>query len=175
MKALSLLLFGLVSVLLVSCSNVVYEQPIPENQQQLTEFPDFIIGTWVDHESDTLIIGAKDFRYGDFDGSSIFSGTLSDEIILKELNNFYFLNIKSDGGYWESIAATSDSNYLYLYFVGVDNDLQLNALNNHLKKNTAKSLKKDGKYIINPEVEELFELLNDSLICKISKLIKITR
>jgi len=173
MSLLRLFLTTVILAVLSSCGNVVYKEAMPQNLVPLVEFPNHLRGIYMDPEGDTLVIQKDSYTYGNMRGSSIFAGTLCADIVLKQLDNFYFLSFKSEDGYWESIAASADSSYLYLYFVGVENEDQLKILNSHMKKSSAKSLQKEGKYIISPSAEELMELLNDKNICKVSKLNKL--
>ncbi len=173
MKALGSLIIVLVSVAMISCSNVVYRQAMPVNQPQLTEFPEFLHGNWIDAENDTLFIGQTDFRYGNFNGSSLFAGSLNNETVLKQMGHFFLLNFKNPEGYWEIVATHCDTTNLYIYCVGVENEIQLKALNSHLKKRNAKSLRKEGKYMIDPTTKEFLDLLQDEQICKVSTLKKL--
>lgn len=159
--------------ILNSCSNIVFNQAVPTDQPTLKEFPKDIQGIYLDEENDTLKIFATDYTYGELKGNSLIEGELGEEFVLKQFEDFYFLNFKSESDYWEMIAAKKTKEGITLMCLDIDNKKEINNINKHIKKGKAKSLKKDGKYLIQPNTRELIKILNDTSICQESKLKKI--
>lgn len=165
-------LFSLI-VLLGSCSNVVFNESVPKDQHPLKEFPKEIRGIYVDSENDTLEISSNRYVYGELKSNTLLEGELGEELIIKKFEEFYFLNFKNENGFWEMIAARKTNNGLILMCVDIENKNEIKNINKHLKKGKAKMLRKEGKYLINPETKELIKILNDTSVCKESHLIKL--
>jgi len=173
MKRIQHLLFLCLILFLASCSNVVFEHTIPEDQVALKKFPKELQGTYLDAENDTLNIFDTQYSYGELKGNKLLEGKLGNDLVLKQLDHYYFLNFKNENGYWEMIAARKTEDGITLKCVDVKNKDQIKNINKYISKGKAKSLKKDGKFLIKPENQELLEILNDTSLCDESHLIKI--
>jgi len=173
MKTLQNLIILSSFIIFCSCSNVLYHQAMPEDGKTLSSFPKELIGQFADQEGDTLFIYPNSYKYGEINKSTLFEGQLGDDLILKKSKGYYFLNFKNAEGYWEMIAAQLIGKELQLLCIDTENEEQIKIINSHLKGNKAKSLKKEGKFVINPSDKELFELLKDERICDRSLLYKV--
>lgn len=173
MKRIQYLTLSLVIVLLSSCSNVVYHNPIPKDQKSLAEFPIELHGYYVDSDGDTLCISTNKYRYGEINNQSLLKGELGEDLVLKKLDTYYFMNFKNKDGYWEMIGAQLESDKLSLFCIDIENKEQVKIVNQYISKGKARSTKKGGKYIIDPNNEEILQLLNDETICKKESLVKV--
>lgn len=156
-----------------SCSNVIYNTAVPKDQKSIDKFPKKLQGIYVDEESDTLKIMATKYSYGEINNNALMEGELGSDLVLKEYKDYYFLNFRNDDGYWEMIAATVTRKKIYLLSIDIENKSEVKKLNKHMKKGHAKNIRKDDKFLINPENDELLNMLNDSSICQKTELIKI--
>lgn len=173
MKRIQYLTLSLVIIFLSSCSNVVYHNPIPKDQKSLTEFPKELHGSYVDHDGDTLCISSNKYRYGEINNQTLLQGELGEGLVLKKLDTYYFMNFKTEDGYWEMIGAQLESDKLSLFCIDIENNEQVKIVNQHISKGKARSTRKGGKYIIDPNNDEILQLLNDEAICKRESLIKV--
>lgn len=170
MKTLSNLLYLFLLLLFQSCSNIVYYSAVPEGQAELKEFPPLLQGKYIDNEGDTLEILSSSYHYGHQGEMDYLQGDLNNELVLKEKNGFYFLNFKSDEGFWEMIAAQAFPDKLILYSIDTKNSSDIKIINDILKSSKAKSFKEEGKYIIKPSDDEIIQLLKQEQICEQSEL-----
>ncbi len=166
MKSLQQIIFVMLVALLGSCSNIVFDEAVPSDQNSLDHFPADLQGTYVDSEKDTLSIFSDRYIYGEINGNTLFEGQLDHDLVLKQFEDYYFLNFKNDHGFWEMIAAQKTANGLILMCADVENKDEIKNINKHISKGHAKSLKKDGKYLIDPTTQELIKILNDTSICE---------
>ena len=173
MKSYSVLLIVSIGLFLSSCSNVAYENAVPKNTAHFSIFPKEIQGGYIDSEGDTLTIYSNSYTYGTKGEIVYLTGEIGDELVLKTLSGYYFLNFKNDEGYWEMIAAKPLGNELTIYCIDAKDKDDIKIINSKIKKGKVKSSRKKGKYIINPEKSEILELLNDDDICEKSVLKKI--
>ena len=90
---LTLLFFSFI-VLISSCVEVRFEQPQPAGIKAEKIFPADLQGTYIDENNDTLFINTVTYRFGN--GKTILGGggELSENLILKKYNKYYFLNEK---------------------------------------------------------------------------------
>jgi len=174
MKPLQQIILVMLVALLGSCSNIVFDEAVPSDQISLDQFPSELQGTYLDKERDTLSIFSDKYIYGEIKGNTLLEGKLGNDLVLKKYEDYYFLNFKNENGFWEMIAAQKTAEGLVLLCLDVENKDEIKNINKHISKGRAKSLKKDGKYLIDPTTQELIKILNDTSICEVSSLIKIT-
>lgn len=173
MKTLKIISMYVGIIILSSCSNIVYQHSMPKDGKALSSFPPKLIGEYIDQEGDTLFIMSKSYKYGEIDNSSLFEGELGEDVVLKKQDGLYFLNFKNANGYWELICGELKSKDLSLLIITSENDEQIEIINSYLKEGKAKALQKDDKYVINPSDTELFQLLENEIVCDRSLLKKI--
>lgn len=135
------LLFSLI-VLLASCAGVVFDKPQPEDGTKLYEFPQNLLGTYVNEEFDTLIIEKKTFSYNSnidnflkSDSSMIRKGksTLNEELnenkFIIEYNSEYYYNFWNDHG-WYIIYARPEKDGLWLSTIDPDDEQEKTIFSN---------------------------------------------
>jgi len=173
MKSYVVLLFVSIAIFLSSCSNIAYEDAVPKNLDKLSLFPEEIQGAYIDSEGDTLTINTNNYTYGNIGDLFYLKGEIGEELVLKTLSGYYFLNFKNNDGYWEMIAAKPTDNELHIFCIDAEDKDDVKIINSKIKKGKVKSSRMQGKYIINPEENEILDLLKDEDICEKSILKKI--
>ena len=78
---------------LSSCSNIYFTEPQPIGGKNLNGFPEEIIGEYQVPIGKANIIIEKN-KITDADGIETF---LSDSLIVRKLNDYYVINVRSDG------------------------------------------------------------------------------
>jgi hypothetical protein len=170
------------SLLLYSCKEVTFKEPQPAGIPALKEVPKGLQGTYQTFEqisgdfSDTLIIEHWGYHMKDKDDKDWLNrGTLSDTLVLKVYENYYFVNFKS-GDQWVLRLMKQDPNGS-LRFLAID--LQDDTKRKGILKRISKDLKikefqhkDDTFYQIDPTPTQLMRLIKDGLFTG-SKLNKI--
>ena len=173
MKSYFVLLFVSIGLFLSSCSNIAYEDAVPKSSYELSFFPEDIQGAYIDSDGDTLTIYTNNYTYGNREDLFYLQGEIGEELVLKTLSGYYFLNFKNNDGYWEMIAAKPTDNELHIYCIDAEDKDDVKIINSKIKKGKVKSIRKQGKYIINPDENEILDLLREDDICEKSILKKI--
>lgn len=172
MKTIYLIVGLLTIFILNSCSNIVFKHAVPQEEKNLSEFPKKVRGTYIDDESDTLVISKNAYTYGKIDNHPLFQGELNEEMVLRKYKDFYFLNFRSNDHYWEMIAAQISQSQLILYSIDIENSEQIKIIEEFVNGDCQK-LNKDDKYMIDPDLSQLLNMLEDERICQKSILRKI--
>ena len=170
------------SLLLISCKEVTFKEPQPAGVAPMKEVPTTLRGTYQTFEqnsgdfSDTLIIEAWGYRMKDKDDKDWLNrGALSDTLVVKFYENYYFVNFKS-GDQWVLRLVKQDPNGS-INFLAID--LQDDARRKSMLKKIAKDLKikefqhkDDTFYQITPTPPQLMKLIKDGLFTgpKLSKI-----
>lgn len=104
MKVLPLVIFW--SVMLYSCKEVSFREPQPAGVPALKEVPASLTGHYLTYDqttgekADTLILESWGYHFKDKDDKDwLGRGTLSDSLVLKFYQNYYFVNFRS-GDQW---------------------------------------------------------------------------
>ena len=87
----NLVYIAFVTFFLSSCTDVQFVSPQPEFEEALTQIPDKYHGEFIINK-DTHIVTSTTI-----DGISI----NSDDLIVKERGNYFYVNTKNDSGYYE--------------------------------------------------------------------------
>lgn len=167
------LLASVWSLLLISCKEVTFKEPQPAGIQALKEVPNALRGIYQTFEqttgdfSDTLIIESWGYHMKDKDDKDWLNrGTLSDTLVLKVYENYYFVNFKS-GDQWMLRLVKQDPNGS-ISFLAID--LQDDAKRKTMLKKISKDLKikefqhkDDTFYQIDPTPAQLMMLIKDGL------------
>lgn len=96
-----------------SCSNVVFEQPMPIERKNLTSFPEKWLGEWLPTDDDdplTYTI-ARDYFYTDSNDPCF----LSESFRLRRFQGYLVLSNQDDRGQWEVILAKRKKDVIYMY------------------------------------------------------------
>jgi hypothetical protein len=166
------LLYLILILIAVACTEISYKEPQPRGKKSLSEIPAELRGSYLlrDEKSsnaDTLVISAKSFyQGGDPDKASV--EYLSDRLVLKYFKGYYFFNKNGDPE-WFLRVLRQDSNG-DLHYLSMETDDQkvgdhtfedfLRKLNATIKVDT---LEVDGKklYQIDPSPKQLVGLIKD--------------
>jgi len=159
------------AALLASCKEVSYPVAQPAGVQALKEVPSNLIGTFQVYEektgdfSDTLIIESwgyhmKDQNEKDFLGR----GTLSDTLVLKFYQNYYFVNFKLNNQWvLRLIKQHPDGSFEFLS-IDLQDEIKakgkLKKISKKLKVTEVKR-KDDTYYQINPSPAQLMTLIKE--------------
>jgi len=178
---ISLLAFAW-SLLLFSCKEVTFKEPQPAGVPALNEVPPGLRGVYQTYDqtsgdfSDTLIIEPWGYRMKDKDDKDWLSrGTLSDTLVVKHHENYYFVNFKS-GGQWVLRLVKQDPDGS-IRFLAID--IQDDAKRKDILKKISKKLKisefkhkDDTYYQINPTSQQLMTLIGEGFFTgpKLSKI-----
>jgi hypothetical protein len=161
------------SLLLYSCKEVTFKEPQPSGIPALKQVPASLQGIYQTFEqisgefSDTLIIDPWGYHMKDKDDKDWLNrGTLSDTLVLKVYENYYFVNFKS-GDHWVLRLVKQDPNGT-LNFLAID--LQDDTKRKAMLKKISKDLKikefqqkDDTFYQVDPTPAQLMKLIKDGL------------
>jgi hypothetical protein len=161
------------SLLLISCKEVSFKEPQPAGVPALKEVPAALRGNYQSYDqasgdfSDTLIIEAWGYHMKDKnDKDWLGRGTLSDTLVLKYFENYYFVNFKT-GDQWVLRVVKQNTNGS-IEFLAID--LQDEVKGKDMIKKLSRKLKvkeikrkDDTFYQINPTPAQLLMLIKDGL------------
>jgi hypothetical protein len=170
MKRLLLLGAGW-GLLLASCREITFPEPQPAGVEQLAEIPLGLRGKYVvrDDQSgekgDTLLIESWGYHFKDSNEKDwLGRGTLSDSLIVKFYQEYYFINFKS-GDQWVLRLVKQlpggDFQFLSIDLKGEEKDKEV--VKKLSKKFKVKEIKKneDTFYQINPTPAQLMVLIKE--------------
>ena len=164
--------FAIGILFFTGCSVIRFTNPQPENARPLSQFPDQMIGSYLDKDGDTLKIS----RYAFSNGEEV--NTLSKErLILKKSGKYYILSSKcplSEGNPiawkgWEVLPFRYVDNTLTVYLINTWEDKEkqtLEALKNILSapvKNEFNSQENFDYYLISPTKKEFKTMLKEGI------------
>jgi hypothetical protein len=167
----NVIVFFLWSCFLYSCKEVSYPQAQPTGVESLKEIPESLRGTYqgvnknTGELGDTIIIErwgyrAKDNKEKDW----LTSGSLSDTLVLKAYQNYFFVNFKI-GNQWvlRVIQREPNGSLLFLSIDLGDDKKRHDALKKLKKKFIVKEAKTKGDvfYQINPSPEQLMNMIKE--------------
>ena len=159
------------SVLLYSCKEVTFKEPQPAGIPALKEVPPVLRGTYQTYDqasgdfSDTLIIESWGYHMKNKDDKDWLNrGRLSDTLVLKSYEDYYFVNFKS-GEQWVLRLIKQDPDGT-IKFLAID--IQDDAKRNEILKKISRKLKikefkrkDDTFYQVNPAPAQLMTLIKD--------------
>ncbi len=159
------------TLLLASCKEVTFKEPQPAGVVALKEVPSALRGAYQAYDqttgdfADTLIIEPWGYRMKDKnDKDWLGRGTLSDTLVLKYFENYYFVNFKT-GDQWVLRLVKQNTNGS-IEFLAMD--IQDDVKGKEILKKISKRLKikllkqKDNTfYQINPTNQQLMGLIKE--------------
>jgi hypothetical protein len=171
MKIRLLILILFWSLLLYSCNEVTFHEPQPAGVTALKSIPLTLQGQYSTRDKstgeigDTLIIESWGYHFKDTDNKDwLGSGRLSDTLVVKYYQNYYFVNFK-EGDQWV-LRLVKEKSPGRLEFMSID--LQDEAKRKEIlkkisKKIPVKEIKKndDTFYQVNPTQAQLMTLIKD--------------
>lgn len=157
--------------LLISCKEVSYPEPQPKGVPTINEIPATLHGQYLTRDKstgetgDTLIIEGWGYRFKDSEDKDwLGQGRLSDSLVVKYYQNYYFVNIK-DGDQWVlRLMRVKSPGVLELLSI----DLQDDKRQKDIVKKLSRKLpvreiqqKDDVFYQIDPTPAQLMNLIKD--------------
>ncbi len=160
------------AALLYSCKEVTFQEAQPKGIATLKEVPPALRGIYqtVDQTtkefSDTLIVESWGYRFKDKNEKDwLTRGTLSDTLILKFYQNYYFLNFKSQGQWVLRLIQQDPSGTIRFLSIDLKEDAKRKEILKKLKKKMPikeiKGKEDDTFYQINPTPDQLMQLLKE--------------
>ena len=162
----------MISIIITACTTVEFESSVPKNTDLLYEFPENLLGTYLNKDNDTLQIDRYEFSYGN--KKSIFfhinRSLKSEEIELKRFDDNYILNLKEEKS-WNIIPFIYDKDKISIYYIGIEKDMEKVIVDKIKGITSIREIKnKDGKvdkYIINPTNKELEKMFEEKVFSEI--------
>ena len=84
------------------CSNVTFEEPMPQKRRNLKDFPNKWQGTWSDDENLTLVINPTSFYDENSPADSMVVGT---DVLLRRFHGYLAVNQIGDNGQYQIVLA----------------------------------------------------------------------
>jgi hypothetical protein len=168
MKTIAVVLFW--SLLLYSCKEVSFREPQPAGIPALKKVPSPLQGRYQiendkSNESDTLIIESWGYHFKDGkDNDWLGRGTLSDSLVVKSYENYYFVNFRSGNQWILRLIKIKPSGALNFMAIDVGDDAKGKSVLKKLSKQfTVKEIKikEDTFYEIAPTKEQLMQLIKE--------------
>jgi hypothetical protein len=167
----NILVFLFWAALLYSCKEVSFPQAQPTGVASLTEVPVELRGVYQVRDrktgelGDTLIIEAWGYRAKDKDQKDwLTNGSLSDTLVLKSYQNYYFVNFKTNNQWvLRVIQREANGNLLFMNIDIGEEKKEKEVMKKLRKRYAVKDLKykSDTFYQINPSQEELIGLIKE--------------
>ncbi|HNP94728.1 MAG TPA: hypothetical protein PKJ63_03840 [Cyclobacteriaceae bacterium] len=164
-------LIALWLLLLASCKEISFKEPQPAGVPALTEIPANLQGHYLSYdeitgeESDTLIIESWGYHFKDKEDKDwLGSGHLSDSLVVKFYQNYYFINFKS-GDQWV-LRLVRQKPYGGIEFLSID--IQDDAKRKEMLRKISRKLDvkeihrdEDTFYQIRPTAAQLMQLIKE--------------
>ncbi len=166
----SFLIFILV-LFLSSCKEISFKEPQPAGVTPLTTIPENLRGSYqagdkVDKEDlDTLIIESWGYHFKDKDDKDwLGRGTLSDSLVIKFYQDYYFINFRS-GNQWvlRLVKQKPNGSLDFLSIDIADDAKRREMLRKMSRKFKVTEVKKESDtfYQINPTKDQLMQLIKE--------------
>lgn len=98
-----------------ACTVVRFEATQPAEGIALPEFPKELQGLFVSEDQDTLEIQPLNFHFRNGEEIELKGDLTTSETVLKELSNYYILNLK-DEGVWDAFPVKLKRGNVHVYF-----------------------------------------------------------
>ncbi len=165
------LLAGFWMMMLWSCKEVSYREPQPSGVQPLKEVPEKLRGTFqtIDPTTgefgDTLVIESWGYHMKDKNDKDFLGrGVLSDTLVVKFYQNYYFVNFKSGNQWVLRLIRQQPDGTIELLSMDLSNETRrielIKKLSKKLKVKEIK-IKDDTFYQINPTPAQLMTLIKE--------------
>lgn len=168
MKPLSLIFVW--ALLLCSCKEVSFREPQPSGVIPLLEIPKALQGNYIGmdergDDTDTLIVESWGYHLRDTDDKDwLGKGTLSDSLVIKYYQNYYFVNFRSGDQWVLRLVKQKPNGAIEFLSIPVSDDAKRKDILRKLsRKIGVKEIEKEGDmyYQINPTKEQLMDLIKD--------------
>lgn len=172
--------FYFLMLLCLSCSEVRFETPQPQDSQDLLFFPDALIGQYDGGHDDTLTITRNSLQYADNSKQLL----TSDKVCLRKKRSTYFLSTKEilvDVGYsnhWEVFPLDLKDDTLMIRFFSVYDHIKGEHFLLELKKllEVNEVLGADGNveyYLVDPTIAQFDTIATNPFYTGVEKFVKI--
>lgn len=158
-------------LLLSSCREVSFREPQPAGIKPLNEIPDALRGYYLSYdvktgeEADTLIIESWGYHFKDIkDNDWLGSGHLSDSLVVKFYENYYFVNFKSGDQWILRLVHQKSHGGIEFLSIDIQDDARRKEIIKKISKKLNISIKEihrgdDTFYQIAPTPSQLMELI----------------
>lgn len=159
-------------MLLSACDQVVFTEPQPSKVKEMQEIPEFLRGTYVDSDNDTLVVRSNSFSYDEDDLSGLSDIFISDSMVLKEYYDHYFLSIREKIGeeyFWllYIIEAFDDGKKLDVYAMDPGDVVKLAKLQEITSKVRDIEDSDTEYYLFDPKKKNYKTIIRDSVFTKV--------
>ncbi len=158
-------------LMLLSCKEVSFREPQPAGIAPLKEVPTSLQGRYFTFDQnsgerdDTLIIETWGYHFRDKNEKDwLGRGVLSDSLVLKFYEGYYFVNFKSGDQWVLRLVRVEPSGAIQFMLIDIQDDSKRKELVRKLsKKLHMKEVKRDDDtfYQINPTATELMQMIKD--------------
>lgn len=165
------LLFIVWAALLYSCKEVSFREPQPAGINALKELPVELQGRYstpdegTDEKSDTLIVESWGYHFQDKnDKDWLGRGVLSDSLVIKYYQNYYFVNFKSGDQWVLRLVKQKPDGSIEFLSINIQDDSKRKEMLRKLAKKfkvTEVQKKDDTFYQINPTTPQLSQLIKE--------------
>lgn len=166
-----ILICGFWTMLLFSCKEVSFPKAQPAGIANLNQLPESICGEYIIRDkatgeiSDTIIIETWGYRTKDANGKDwLGAGHISDTLIVKQYQNYYFINFKEGDQWILRLLKVKNPNRLELLSINLENDIEREAVLQKLGKKFNIKTNKQNDYVfyqINPTPAQLMSLVKE--------------
>lgn len=155
---------------LVACKEVSFPEPQPRGIEAAREIPAPLRGQYLARESngsggDTITVEAWGYHLRDKDDKDwLGQGRLSDSLVLKAHQNYYFINFRSGDQWVLRVIKRLPNGDLHFMALDVQNDENRKTLLKKLSKyGPVKEIKRgdDTYYQINPSAAQLMQIIKE--------------
>lgn len=160
------------AALLLSCKEVSYPKTQPAGIAALQQLPQSICGEYRIRDKatgeigDTIIIETWGYRTKDANGKEwLGAGHISDTLIVKQYQNYYFINFKEGDQWILRLLKVKNPNRLELLSIDLEDDVVREAILQKLGKKFDIKTSKQNDYVfyqINPTPAQLMSLVNEN-------------
>ncbi len=165
------LLFIFWATLLYSCKEVSFREPQPAGVPILKELPIGLQGRYTtpdegsDEKTDTLIVESWGYHFKDKnDKDWLGRGILSDSLVVKFYENYYFINFKTEDQWVLRLVKQKPDGSIEFLSINIQDDAKRKEMLRKLSKKfkvTEVQKKDDTFYQINPTATQLLQLIKE--------------
>ncbi len=165
------LLFILWTTLLYSCKEVSFREPQPVGMPILKELPVVLRGRYTtpddgsNEKTDTLSVESWGYHFKDKnDKDWLGRGVLSDSLVVKFYENYYFVNFKTEDQWVLRLVKLKPDGSIEFLSINIQDDAKRKEMLRKLSKKfkvTEVQKKDDTFYQINPTAPQLLQLVKE--------------
>ncbi len=159
------------SLLLYSCKEVTYREPQPAGIASLNEVPPSLRGIYHTYEKqtgetgDTIILESWGYHFKDKEDKDwLGKGTISDSMVVKYYENYYFVNFKEENQWVLRLIRQKSPGVLEFMSIDIQDDSKRREMLRKLaRRMPIKEIKRadDTFYQINPTPAQLITLIKE--------------